>query len=203
MAVKMTMDTKTVVKEETKEERDKRLGADEKKARELLAKNVKFLMDQKGWNQQELADKIGCGAARITGIMKEEWSPSIFPILHELKRLFGYSIDELLFTDIGRKWLQIHMNEKLPIIATMNFVHLFQGYYFDTSASLCSIRYSYSSKSKLCLTINFSIIEKRFLSTLLSVPYYRYVCNHNTYFFLLTKNRLRYFNSAYFTICFI
>lgn len=135
MAVKMTMDTKTVVKEETKEERDKRLGSDEKKARELLAKNVKFLMDQKGWNQQELADKIGCGAARITGIMKEEWSPSIFPILHELKRLFGYSIDELLFTDIGRKWLQIHMNEKLPIIATMNFAHLFQGYYFDTSAS--------------------------------------------------------------------
>ena len=43
MAVKMTMDTKTVVKEETKEERDKRLGADEKKARELYKSfNEKF-----------------------------------------------------------------------------------------------------------------------------------------------------------------
>lgn len=116
-------------------------GVDEMKIRDNTINNLKYLMfkyktkDQAAMPQQDLAVLLGIGAPQLSKILKGNQILSIFPCLERVRSIFGYSIDEFLYTDIEKMEKIFGENkENLPVASYMKFSGVYQLYYFDTSS---------------------------------------------------------------------
>jgi len=55
---------------------------------------IKEFRNEKGWTQQELADKVGVSRQSINSIERDRYVPSL-PLALTFARVFGRSTDEL------------------------------------------------------------------------------------------------------------
>lgn len=115
--------------------------ANESGVQKNVVKNLQYLMfkykakDQVTMPQKDLAELLGIGAPQLTKILQGNQTPTIFSCLDRVKRVFGYTIDEFLYTDIGLTDRLIHgVEDNLPVASYMKFLGLYQLYYFDTSS---------------------------------------------------------------------
>jgi len=109
---------------------------DEAKVQENVVKNLNYFMHKHGIKvQKDLADLLDIGAPQLTKIMGGKQTPTVFPFLANVTRVFGYSIDEFLKTDIeATERIMYGPEDDLPVASYMKFLGLYQLYYFDTSA---------------------------------------------------------------------
>lgn len=115
--------------------------ANEAQVRKNVSNNLKYFMfkyraeNQVGMPQNNMAELLGITPPQLTKILKGSQTPTIFPCLESIKRIFGYSIDEFLYTDIRKtEKLMYGVGENLPVASYMKFLGLYQLYYFDTSS---------------------------------------------------------------------
>ncbi len=116
--------------------------ADESTVQKNVVKNLYYIMhkyrdkdSEKSMPQKDLADLLGIGPSQLTKILKGNQTPTIFACLDRVKGVFGYSIDEFLYTDIEKTEKLIDgADDNLPVASYMKFLGLYQLYYFDTSA---------------------------------------------------------------------
>ncbi|HEY8918329.1 Helix-turn-helix [Chitinophaga rupis] len=66
----------------------------------IACQNLKFLRKQKGWTQQEFADKLGIKRS-LLGAYEEERAEPRTEVLELVSDMFRVSIDDLLRRDIG------------------------------------------------------------------------------------------------------
>ena len=66
----------------------------------VVCRNLKFLRKQKGWTQQEFADKLGIKRS-LLGAYEEERAEPRTEILEMVSDMFRVSIDDLLRRDVG------------------------------------------------------------------------------------------------------
>ena len=115
--------------------------AEEREVHDNIVKNLKYLMfkyrtkDQVSMPQKDMADLLGIGAPQLTKILQGNQTPTVFPCLDHVKRVFGYSIDEFLYTDIEMTESLIEgADDNLPVASYMKYLGLYQVYYYDTSS---------------------------------------------------------------------
>ena len=101
---------------------------------QTLAANVEYIKTAFNLNQNELANYIGCASSMLTRLKAAENNPSLFPLLYKLSRLFDFTIDELLFTDLMASGNAKENQDDLPEARRLNLKGLYQIYYYDTSA---------------------------------------------------------------------
>jgi len=66
----------------------------------VVCRNLKFLRKQKGWTQQEFADKLGIKRS-LLGAYEEERAEPRTEVLELVSDMFRVSIDDLLRRDVG------------------------------------------------------------------------------------------------------
>lgn len=66
----------------------------------VVCQNLKFLRKQKGWTQQEFADKLGIKRS-LLGAYEEERAEPRTEVLELVSDMFRVSIDDLLRRDVG------------------------------------------------------------------------------------------------------
>ncbi|MCF6403848.1 LexA family transcriptional regulator [Chitinophaga filiformis] len=66
----------------------------------VVCRNLKFLRKQKGWTQQEFADKLGIKRS-LLGAYEEERAEPRTEVLELVSDMFRISIDDLLRRDVG------------------------------------------------------------------------------------------------------
>lgn len=66
----------------------------------IVCQNLKFLRKQKGWTQQEFADKLGIKRS-LLGAYEEERAEPRTEVLELVSDMFRVSIDDLLRRDLG------------------------------------------------------------------------------------------------------
>lgn len=66
----------------------------------IVCRNLKFLRKQKGWTQQEFADKLGIKRS-LLGAYEEERAEPRTEVLEQISDMFRVSIDDLLRRDLG------------------------------------------------------------------------------------------------------
>ncbi len=118
--------------------------ADEEQVQKNVVSNLNYLMvknkpsgkhQKASMSQKDLADLLGIGAPQLTRILHGEQTPTIFPLLANVKSVFGYSIDEFLYTDIEMvERMREGTHDDLPVASYMKFLGLYQLYYFDTAS---------------------------------------------------------------------
>jgi transcriptional regulator with XRE-family HTH domain len=90
----------------------------------LAGKNLRYLRKQKNFTQQEFADKLNIKRSLI-GAYEEERAEPKLEVLEIVSELFGYSLDELLLTDLSshqtsyleqRRKLKTGLHSSAPII---------------------------------------------------------------------------------------
>ncbi len=99
-----------------------------------LAANVEYIKTAFQINQIELARYIGCASSMLTRLKVSDNNPSLFPLLYKLSKLFDYTIDELLFTDLMAVSSLKENQDDLPEARRLNLKGLYQIYYYDTSS---------------------------------------------------------------------
>lgn len=118
-----------------------KMTIDETEVQKNIVKNLQYFMvkfktkDQVSMPQKDLADFLGIGAPQLSRILQGNQTPGIFPCLERVRSVFGYSIDEFLYTDIEMMDRIRHGDtENLPVASYMKFSGVYQLYYFDTSS---------------------------------------------------------------------
>lgn len=66
----------------------------------VVCQNLKYLRKQKGWTQQEFADKLGIKRS-LLGAYEEERAEPRTEVLEQVSDMFRVSIDDLLRRDLG------------------------------------------------------------------------------------------------------
>lgn len=101
--------------------------------RETLAQNIRYIMEaNKIRTHKELAEILGIEAANISRIKNKQSFPSLYPTLIAFRRVFGYSIDTLLFSDI-------RFHEKVTSIrlqdsdSAKKYAGIYQVYYYRSA----------------------------------------------------------------------
>ena len=117
-------------------EEKKRIMMDlEKDAGELFSRNMKALREKANCKANMIAEEIGISPACYSKYVTNEKVPPVFPFLVGAKEYFGYSIDELLFTDLSKEMeLVKEHKDDVPEAVYEKYYGLYQGFYFDNSA---------------------------------------------------------------------
>lgn len=77
------------------------MALNEYQSRELIGKNLRYLMYVYGISsQKELAEMLDVSAAMLCKVINGEQYPSVFPFLANVENKFGVSISAFLFTDL-------------------------------------------------------------------------------------------------------
>ncbi len=102
-----------------------------------VANNLQYLKDKYSIEyQKDLAEILDIEAQTLSKIKSGQQLPSVFPLLANIKKRFGYSIDDVLFTDIrtaegnALKIQQQVADTSLPVAMEMDFQGVYQAYYF-------------------------------------------------------------------------
>ncbi len=66
---------------------------------DFIATNMKFLRKQKSWTQNDLAEELNIKRS-LVGAYEESRARPTYEVLHDLSKLFKYSIDQLITKDL-------------------------------------------------------------------------------------------------------
>lgn len=64
---------------------------------------VKELRLERGWTQQQLADRVRVSGRTVISIEKEQYSPSLM-LAYRMARAFGVTVEELCCLEENLKW---------------------------------------------------------------------------------------------------
>lgn len=108
----------------------------EEKARKYLVKNIRYIMFKTGIERQkDFAEKMGIVPAALVKILKEEQTPTIYPFFSNFTKISGYSIEEILNTDIEEvEMAGTDGDNTVDDTQKQKFCGVYQLHYYDTSA---------------------------------------------------------------------
>ena len=64
---------------------------------------VKELRLERGWTQQQLADRVRVSGRTVISIEKEQYSPSLM-LAYRMAKVFGVTVEELCCLEENLKW---------------------------------------------------------------------------------------------------
>ncbi len=82
----------------------------------MVAENIKYLRNKKSWSQQELAEKLGIARTTLGDYERGRNEPNISMLL-QLSSIFGYTVDQLVSTNISHEQLEVVSDDKLRVLA--------------------------------------------------------------------------------------
>ncbi len=82
----------------------------------MIAENIKYLRKKHNWSQQQLAESLGIARTTLGDYERGRNEPNI-SMLCQLSTLFGYSVDQLVSTNINHEQLEVVSDDKLRVLA--------------------------------------------------------------------------------------
>lgn len=102
------------------------MAINENVAMKNLSNNIRVIMNENGIKtQREFAEMIDVSPTMLCHVMKEKCIPPVYPFFTGIQNEFGYSVDEMLFTDLGGTI------EPTLVLSTVKYEGVYQIYYFD------------------------------------------------------------------------
>lgn len=104
----------------------------EERARQTLAKNLDFIMQQKDLGVKQMAAALEVGTSMVSAVRAgRRQIPGIYPFFASLTRLSGFTVEELLSEDLRERdeKLEAHRQEDLSFYKGLYFM-----YYYNTRA---------------------------------------------------------------------
>ena len=108
----------------------------------IFFERLRELRKERGWSQQELADKIGGDARQISRYENRKITPSVEAVI-KLAQVLDISIDYLLVDNVPRRSLN---NQDKEVVEKMQSIELLNK---EDKASLLHILDALVSKNKL------------------------------------------------------
>ena len=123
----------------------------------LLAKNIKYIKKIHSYNDKEMSEISGIATSTFSKSIREDGKgkiPAIYPFFANMKARFGYTIDDLLSTDLeALSGPEIVTTDVVPETKYQKFYGVFQGNYFDTNASKGREKLDDADALKYCVIV--------------------------------------------------
>ena len=104
-------------------------------AGKLLARNISILQEEANYKGKLIAEGMGMSPSSYSKHLNSGKVPPVFPFLVGIRDIFGCTIDDLLFTDMGKeKEAEKEYTDDVPEAMYEKYYGLYQGFYFDNGA---------------------------------------------------------------------